>query len=61
MKVKGAMGLILLTLLFTGSSWAQSTPELLTLEESIRIALERNLKLHSAKEEIGRASCRERV
>jgi outer membrane protein len=50
MKVKGAMGFILFTLLFTGPSWAQSTPGPLTLEESIRIALERNLQFHSAKE-----------
>ena len=50
MKINGAMGFILFTLLLTGPSWAQGTPGPLTLEESIRIALERNLKLHSAKE-----------
>ena len=50
MKVTGAIGAVLLTLLLTGSSWSQGASEPLTLEESIRIALERNLGLHSAKE-----------
>lgn len=50
MNMKGAIGFILLTLFWAGSLWAQSSPETLTLEESIRIALERNLALHSAKE-----------
>ncbi|OGP91214.1 MAG: hypothetical protein A2156_02840 [Deltaproteobacteria bacterium RBG_16_48_10] len=44
------IGFILFALLWTGSSWAQGSPETLTLEESIHIALERNLALHSAKE-----------
>jgi len=37
---------------YGGSVLAQTTQEVLTLEESIKIALERNLQLHSAKEEI---------
>jgi len=35
---------------FSGVAWAQGSQETLTLEESIKIALERNLKLHSAME-----------
>ena len=50
MKVKGPLGFILITLFVSGLSWAQSASAPLTLEESIRIALERNLKLHSVKE-----------
>ncbi|HSB05844.1 MAG TPA: TolC family protein [Thermodesulfobacteriota bacterium] len=50
MKIRGVIGFILLILLLTGSSWAQSSSDTLTLEESIRIAMERNLALHSAKE-----------
>ena len=50
MKVKGAIGFILLILLCASPAWAQSSQGPLTLEEAIRIALERNLALHSAKE-----------
>ena len=50
MKVKAVLGFILLTLLWGGSSWAQSSQGPLTLEESILIALDRNLNLHSVKE-----------
>ena len=50
MKLKGTLGFILITLFVSGSSWAQGASAPLTLEESIRMALERNLKLHSAKE-----------
>jgi outer membrane protein len=49
-KIRGMTGFILLILLLTGSSWAQGSSDRLTLEESIRIAMERNLALHSAKE-----------
>ena len=49
-KIKGVIGFILLILLLPGSSWAQGSSDTLTLEESIRIAIERNLALHSAKE-----------
>ncbi len=50
MKIKGITGVILLTLLLTNSSWAQNSISPLTLEESIRIAMERSPTLHSAKE-----------
>ena len=50
MKIKGVFGFILLTLLLANSSWAQGAPGPMTLEESIRIALEQSLSLHSAKE-----------
>jgi outer membrane protein len=50
MKIKGVTGFILLTFLLANFTWAQSTPGPLTLDESIRIALERSLAVHSAKE-----------
>jgi len=50
MKIKGVFGFILLTLLLANSSWAQGAPGPMTLDESIRIALEQSLSLHSAKE-----------
>ncbi len=50
MKIKGVTGFILLTLLLANFTWAQSTPGPMTLDESIRIALERSLAVHSAKE-----------
>jgi hypothetical protein len=37
-------GFILFILLLTGSSWAQGSSDTFTLEESIRIAMERNLQ-----------------
>ncbi len=50
MKGKGAIGFSLLIFLGAGSLWAQPSQGPLTLEEAIRIALERNLALHSSKE-----------
>jgi outer membrane protein len=50
MKIKGVIRFILLTLLLANSSWAQGAPGPMTLDESIRIALEQSLRLHSAKE-----------
>jgi len=52
MRVKWVVGSILLMILYGGSVLAQTSQEPLTLEESIKIALERNLRLHSAKEGI---------
>ena len=52
MKLKTTLGFILITLFVSGSSWGQGASPPLSLEESIGIALERNLKLHSAKEGI---------
>jgi outer membrane protein len=48
MRMKWMAGFILCFLLLGGSGWAQDSKELLTLEESIKIILERNLQLHSA-------------
>jgi outer membrane protein TolC len=52
MKKKWVIGLIFLTILFGGSAWAQESQKPLTLEESVKIALERSLTLHSAMEGI---------
>jgi outer membrane protein TolC len=50
MKVKLAAVFLLSMLWLTGLTWAQGAPPPLTLEESIRIALEQNLGLQSAVE-----------
>ena len=50
MKVKLAAVFLLSMLWLTGLTWAQGGPPPLTLEESIRIALEQNLGLQSAVE-----------
>jgi len=50
MKMKWFVGFILWIIVSTGVVWAQEAQKPLTLEESIKIALERNLKLHSAVE-----------
>jgi outer membrane protein TolC len=52
MKMKWVIGLIFLTILFGGSAWAQESQKPLTLEEGVKIALERSLTLHSAMEGI---------
>ncbi len=52
MRMKWIVGLILLSILSGVSVRAQETKETLTLEESIKIALERNLKVHSGMEGI---------
>jgi outer membrane protein TolC len=48
MKMKWTVGIILLTMFAGGTAWTQALQQPLTLEESIKIALERNLTLHSA-------------
>jgi outer membrane protein TolC len=50
MRMKWTLGFIFLVLVTGGTVWAQASQEPLTLEQSIEIALERNLSLHSAKE-----------
>jgi len=50
--MKWTVGFILLAMVIGGTVWAQSLQEPLTLEESIKIALEKNLRLHSAMEGI---------
>jgi outer membrane protein len=49
MSTKWIIGLVLLTILFEGSLWGQESQKPLTLEESIKIAMERNLTVHSAR------------
>ncbi len=48
MRMKWTVGFILLAIFAGGTVWGQALQEPLTLEESIKIALERNLTLHSA-------------
>ncbi len=48
MKMKWALGFTLLTIFVGATVWGQALQQPLTLEESIKIALERNLPLHSA-------------
>jgi len=50
MRMKWTVGFFFLFFLFSGTGWGQDTKELLTLEESIQIALERSLRLHAAIE-----------
>lgn len=50
MRMKWTIGLMLCFLILCESGSAQDSKELLTLEESIQIALERNLKLQSSVE-----------
>ena len=50
MRMRWLIGFILFIFLFGGSVSAHKPQKPLTLEESIKIALERNLKLHSAIE-----------
>jgi outer membrane protein TolC len=52
MRMKWIIGFILWFLLLGGSGWAQGPKGVLTIEESIKIALERNLQLHSGMEGI---------
>jgi outer membrane protein len=48
MRKKWFVGFILWTVFLTGVVWAQEAQKPLTLEESIKIALERSLTLHTA-------------
>jgi outer membrane protein len=50
MRMKWFVGFILWGIIFTGVVWAQEPQKPLTLEESVKIALERSLTLHSAQE-----------
>jgi outer membrane protein len=61
MKMKWIVGFILLTMVAGGTVWAQSLQEPLTLEESIKIALEKNLSLRSAMEGVGGARFRQKA
>jgi outer membrane protein len=48
MRMKCFVGFILWAMVFTSVAWAQESQKPLTLEESIKIAMERSLTLHSA-------------
>ena len=48
MRMKCFAGFILWAMVFTSVAWAQEPQKPLTLEESIKIAMERSLTLHSA-------------
>lgn len=50
MMKRGLLGLMMGIFLFSGGIWAQVPQKPLTLEESIKIALEKNLALRSARE-----------
>ena len=49
MKIRWVIGVMVLAIAFEGSVWAQQQEEPLTLEESIKIAMERSLSLHAAR------------
>jgi len=61
MRMKWFVGLIFWIFLTTGVTWAQESQKPLTLEESIKIALERNLKLHSAMEGVAGSEFRRKA
>ena len=61
MRMRWLIGFILLIFLFGGSVLAQEPQKPLTLEESIKIALERNLKLHSAIEGVAGSEFRRKA
>src|SRR5512139_1331433 len=48
MRMKCFVGFILSAMVFTGVAWPQEPQKPLTLEESIKIAMERSLTVHSA-------------
>ena len=50
MKMRWLVGFMVWAIVSTGAVWAQGSQAPLTLEESIKIGLERNLALHSAVE-----------
>jgi len=52
MKMKWVVGLVLITIFLGGFVWAQGPQVPLTLEESIKIVMERSLSIHSAVEGI---------
>jgi outer membrane protein len=48
MKMKCLVTFVVWAIFFAGMAWGQQAPKILTLEESIKIAMERSLSLHSA-------------
>ncbi|MDI6765019.1 MAG: TolC family protein [Thermodesulfobacteriota bacterium] len=61
MRMRWFVGLIFGILLSAGVAWAQESQKPLTLEESIRIALDRNLKLHSSMEGVAGSEFRRKA
>jgi outer membrane protein TolC len=61
MRMRWFVGLIFGILLSTGVAWAQESQKPLTLEESIKIALDRNLKLHSSMEGVAGSEFRRKA
>jgi len=61
MGVKCLVGFFLWAILSAGAVWGQGSQKPLTLEESIQIALERNLALHSAREGVVGSEFRRRA
>ncbi len=61
MRMRWCVGLILGILLSAGVAWAQESQKPLTLEESIKIALDRNLKLHSSAEGVAGSEFRRKA
>jgi outer membrane protein len=52
MKMKWVVGWVMTAIFLGGSVWAQGSQPPLTLEESVKIAMERSLSIHSAVEGI---------
>ncbi|MBM4307442.1 MAG: TolC family protein [Deltaproteobacteria bacterium] len=61
MRMRWCVGLTLVIVLSAGVTWAQESQKPVTLEESIRIALDRNLKLHSSMEGVVGAEFRRKA
>jgi len=52
MRKKCLVGFILSAMVLTGAAWAQESQQPLTLEEGIKIAMERSLTVHSAMADV---------
>jgi outer membrane protein TolC len=61
MRMRWFTGLIFGIFLSTGAVWAQDSSMIVTLEESIKIALDRNLRLHIATEGVAGSEFRRRA
>ncbi|MGQ9509683.1 MAG: TolC family protein [Thermodesulfobacteriota bacterium] len=61
MTKRWLIGVLLITIFFSHALWAQETHKPLTLEECIKIALEKNLKLHFALEGVTGSEYRRRA
>lgn len=61
MRMRWVIGLIFGMFLSAGALWAQNSSKTLTLEECVKIALDRNLRLHIATEEVAGAEFRKRA